>query len=99
MIYLRICFDTPGAFDLRMKHGDERRAYLRNGAVKILSGGPMCAGDKNDTIIGTFMVIEAESREAIVAYHDNDPFTKAGVFERFFIVRYDRHMGVPGAAI
>jgi uncharacterized protein YciI len=92
VIYIRICFDAPGAFDIRMKHRAERREYLYNGKAKILQGGPLCAGDDNDTYIGTFMLIEAESREEVVAYHDEDPFTKLGVFERSFIVRYDKHM-------
>ncbi len=93
MLYLRICFDHPGALDLRAKHREERRAYLDKGDVKIVQAGPLCAGDKNDAYIGTFMMIEADSREEVVAYHDNDPFTKAGIFERSFIVRFDKHIG------
>lgn len=93
MIYLRFCIDAPGSFDIRMKHRDERRAYLYSGQVKILEGGPLCAGDDNDTYIGTFMKIEAASREEVMRYHSEDPFVKLGVFERSWIVRYDRHMG------
>ena len=26
-------------------------------------------------------------------YHDEDPLTKLGIFERSWIVRYDKHMG------
>jgi uncharacterized protein YciI len=93
MIYIRVCFDHPGASDLRAKHRSERRAYLESNTVKIIQAGPLCAGDANDTYLGTFMLIEANSREEVVAYHENDPFTKAGIFERWFIVRYEKHIG------
>ena len=39
------------------------------------------------------MKIEADSREEVMRYHEEDPFVKLGVFERTWIVRYDRHMG------
>jgi uncharacterized protein len=93
MLYIRMCLDHPGANDLRAKHRDARRAYLDGGTVKIVQAGPLCAGDANDAYIGTFMIIEANSREEVVAYHENDPFTKAGLFERSFIIRYDKHIG------
>lgn len=93
MIYIRVCLDAPGALDLRYKLRDKRRAYLDSLGGKMVQGGPLCAGDKNDAYVGTFMLIEAESREEAVALHEQDPFTQAGVFERTFIVRYDKHRG------
>ena len=68
-------------------------AYLDSGRIKIVEAGPLCAGDKHDAYVGTFMLIDAASREEVVAYHDDDPFTKAGIYERSFILRYKRHIG------
>lgn len=93
MLYMRVCFDAPGSLDLREKHRAVRKAYLDSGRVKIVQAGPLCAGDKNDAYIGTFMLIEADSREEVMAYHEDDPFTKAGIYERSFIVRYQKHIG------
>ena len=94
MIYVRICYDHPGAYDLRIKHREERQAWLRKeGPVKILQAGPLCAGDESDTYVGTFMLLEAPSREAVVAYHQDDPFTKMHIFERVFITRFKKNIG------
>lgn len=94
MIYVRICYDNPGAFDLRLKHREERQAFLKKeGPVRILQAGPLCAGDGNGTYVGTLMLLDAPSREDVVAFHDDDPFTRVGVFERHFITRYDKHIG------
>ena len=93
MLYVRLCLDAPGSFDLRMKHRPERQQYLDSGAIKIVEAGPLCAGDNADVYVGTFMMIEADSREEVVAYHDNDPFTKAGIYERSFIMKFKKNIG------
>ena len=88
MLFVRVCYDAPGSWDLRRKHRAERTVFLDSGRIKIVSAGPLCAGDDTDVYVGTFMLIEAESREDVVAYHEADPFTKAGIYERVFITRY-----------
>ena len=93
MLYVRICLDAPGSLDLRAKHRPERQAYLESDAIQLLQAGPLCAGDASDAYVGTFMLIEANSREEVVAYHENDPFTKAGIYERSFIMRFKKNIG------
>lgn len=93
MLYVRLCLDAPGSLDLRIKHRPERQAYLDSGAINIVAGGPVCAGDSSDAYVGTFMLIEADSREEVVAYHENDPFTKVGIYERSFIMRFKKNIG------
>lgn len=88
MLFVRVCYDAPGSWDLRKKHRAERTVFLDSGRIQIVSAGPLCAGDDSDVYIGTFMLIEAPSREDVVAFHEADPFTKAGIYERVFITRY-----------
>lgn len=60
-----------------------RQAHLdgvatRPGVVKL--GGPFLGPDA--TMAGSLMIIEADSLEAAQAFHADDPYTKAGLYER-----------------
>lgn len=99
MLYLRICFDKQGGGDLRDELRKRHREYIgshvgvaRNG-VKVVQGGPMCATDDISKNIGSFLVVEAESLDDAKRFHDEDPFTQAGLFDHSDVVRWDRHVG------
>lgn len=60
-----------------------RQAHLdwiatRPGVVKL--GGPFLHAD--ETMAGSLMIIEADSLAAAVAFHADDPYAKAGLYER-----------------
>jgi hypothetical protein len=104
MLYLRICFDKKDAGDLRVEHLNRHRTYIgshvgapHNG-IEVVQGGPMSAGDDLSQQIGSFLVVEAASIEAAKRFHEQDPFTQAGLFERADVVRWDRHIGNLGQA-
>lgn len=99
MLYLRICFDKKDS-SLRAEVLKRHREYIADhlagqGGVKVVQGGPMCLGDDLTVNIGSFLVIDAPSLEAAERFHDNDPFSQAGLFERDHVVRWDRHIGNP----
>src|SRR3546814_19227031 len=68
------------------------RAYLASCVVKLVQAGPMMADDDSYNI-GSFMVVEAEDLESVKKFNDEDPFTKAGIFDEVRICRWDRHIG------
>ena len=99
MLYLRICFDKQGGGELRDELRKTHREYVgshvgakRNGII-VIQGGPMCVGDDIDNNLGSFLVVEAENQEDAQRFHDEDPFTKADLFERAHVLRWDRHIG------
>ena len=101
MLYLRICFDKQSGGDLRDELRKTHREYIgthvgaaRNG-IQVVQGGPMCAGDDLTRNVGSFLVVEANSIEDAKRFHEEDPFTKAGLFDRSEVVRWDRHIGNP----
>ncbi len=60
-----------------------RQAHLdwiatQPGVVKL--GGPFLHAD--ETMAGSLMIIEAEDLAAAEAFHAQDPYTRAGLFER-----------------
>jgi uncharacterized protein len=93
MLYLRICKDRTGAFDLREKHMEAHSAYMRSGKIEIVQAGPMCISDADNAHIGSFMIIEARSRAEVQTFHDDDPFTDAGVYGEVTICRWEKHIG------
>jgi len=99
MFYLRSCFDKAGIGDIRNQFRASHREYLKpfvdgGKTVRIIMAGPMCVSDTDDTNLGSFMVLEAQSIENVETFHRNDPFTLRGVFGRVDIVRWDRHIGL-----
>jgi uncharacterized protein YciI len=53
----------------------------------------MCVSDGDDTNLGSFMIVDAPSFADLQRFHDNDPFTKGGVYGAVRLVRWDRHIG------
>ncbi len=104
MLYLRICFDQPGAAAVRAQHLGRHREYVGShvgtprGGVTVVQGGPISADDDLQRQIGSFLVVEAASIEEARRFHDDDPFTQAGLFDRAEVVRWDRHIGNPSEA-
>lgn len=96
MLYLRICFDKAGMSDQRNAKRQEHREYLvpflePGQDVLIREAGPMCVED-GESNLGSFLIVEADSIEAVQKFHDNDPFSKAGVFGDVRLVRWDKHI-------
>ena len=54
-------------------------AWTGSQPLKIKLGGPFL--DADEGMAGSLMVIEADSLEAARAFHADDPYTKAGLFE------------------
>ena len=101
MLYLRICFDRADAAGLRAEKLKSHREYIASylldqDGVRVVQAGPMGAGDDPERTIGSFLVIEAQSLRDAERFHREDPFTRAGLFERADVVRWDRHIGNPG---
>ena len=80
MLFAIYCLDKPDSLPLRMENRPAHFAYVDETIGMIKAGGPMLAED-NETMIGSLVVIEAESIEAATAWSDNDPYVKAGLFQ------------------
>jgi len=74
------CLDRPGALADRLAHYDAHKAYLATSPVPMLISGPLVADD-GTTMIGSFFLFEAASKEEVAAFNAADPFAKAGIWE------------------
>jgi uncharacterized protein YciI len=80
MHYIVHCLDHEGAIEKRLANYDAHKAYLATGVIKTVISGPLLAED-NETMIGSLFLFEADKKEDVVAFNNNDPFTKAGVWK------------------
>lgn len=76
--------DKPDALPVRLANYEAHKAYLAQATVRTVISGPLVAED-GETMIGSCFVVEADSKAEVQAFHDNDPFKAAGVWERVHI--------------
>lgn len=80
MLYVLYCLDRPNASDLRQAHRPDHIEWAGK-HPNIRMAGPLL-GDDEQTMIGSLFVIEADNREAAASMNADDPYTRAGLFER-----------------
>ena len=80
MLFMVAAFDKPGMLETRLKARPEHLDYLKSLGDRIKIGGGML--NEDDQPLGSLLIIEADDRGAVDALLQNDPYSKAGVFER-----------------
>ena len=100
MIYSFVMIDRPGGSDLRSRMRPEHKAYLAQVAERIAFAGPLMADD-GDTMVGSLLAINFDSRAAATAWLHEEPFTRAGLYERSdmygFVNLWPQRAGFPAA--
>ncbi|MEM9011132.1 MAG: YciI family protein [Pseudomonadota bacterium] len=82
MIFVVLAKDRPGALDLRLANIDAHRAYLaeHQHPVETLLSGPLLA-EGDESMVGSFFMVEAESRAAVEAWQADDPLKAIDLWE------------------
>ena len=79
MHYVVVCHDKPDSLDLRVATREAHLAYVKaTDLVTFHVGGPFLSDD--GTMIGSMLIVEAESRTKVDAFVAGDPYGKAGLF-------------------
>ena len=81
MIFAILLMDRPGASELRMQIRPEHRAYLAKQAERMAFAGPLSSED-GKTIVGSLLGMDFPSRADVDTWLKDEPFTKAGVYEK-----------------
>ena len=85
------CLDHSDAVQRRLDHYEAHKAYLTDPPVRIIISGPLLAEDQ-ETMIGSFFLVEAGGRAEAEAFHNADPFKAAGVWETVSIHPFHKRM-------
>jgi len=91
MHFIIHCLDKAGAVQDRLANYEAHKAYLGAAPVRILVSGPLLAPD-HETMIGSLFLVDAETQQDVQAFHDADPFKKAGIWERVSIHPFLKRM-------
>ena len=81
MILAILLMDRPGTAELRIQVRPEHRAYLGKLADKMAFAGPLTSED-GKTTVGSLLVMDFPTKADAEAWLSNEPFTKAGVYEK-----------------
>jgi uncharacterized protein YciI len=79
MIYVFSLLDKPDSGDLRQRVRPEHKAYLAAAAERMAFAGPLVADD-GQTMLGSLLAIDFDSRDAAHAWLADEPFTRAGLY-------------------
>jgi uncharacterized protein YciI len=81
MIFAILLMDRPGTADLRIQIRPAHRAYLAGIAERMAFAGPLTSED-GEAVLGSLLAIDFPNRAAVDAWLKEEPFTKAGVYEK-----------------
>lgn len=81
MHFVIYCLDKPDSADLRLKTREAHLAYVSQSGAAVRAGGALFAED-GETMVGSMLILEAESLSDAEAWSANDPYRKAGLFEK-----------------
>jgi len=79
VIYIFSLIDKPDSGALRQRVRPEHKAYLAGMAERIAFAGPLVSDD-GQTMLGSLLAIEFDSRDAAHAWLADEPFTRAGLY-------------------
>ncbi len=89
--YILTCIDKPESLALRMATREAHLAYVREHLDAIRAAGPLL--DEAGQMTGSHFLMDAETPESIRAFHEADPYSKAGLFERVEIRLWRQTLG------
>jgi uncharacterized protein YciI len=97
MLWVISCTDNEHTAAIREQWLKPHREYLQSQKdILVLAGATQ--SDDGTQAIGSFFVVNVNSRADAKAFSDGDPFTKAGVFANVTIVRMRKGQWNPQAA-
>lgn len=90
-MYVIMAFDKPDSAQLRL---DTRPAHIEYVLSRgsIIAGGPFMSED-GETMIGSLVVLDVASHAEAQAFAADDPYNKAGLFEKIEIRRWNHIIG------
>lgn len=90
-LFVLHCLDKAGSLDLRMATRQAHLAYAASFGGQMRLGGPLL--DANGDMAGSLIVMEAADLAAAQAFSADDPYTKAGLWERVDIKPFRATIG------
>jgi len=88
-MYAIICTDKDGALETRKTNREAHLAYA--GETPVVLAGPFQS--EEGAMIGSLVVVDVETRAEAEEWAANDPYAKAGLFQKVRIERWLKVIG------
>lgn len=82
--------DKPDSLQVRLDNRDAHLAYIKETGV-VEMAGPFL--DENGTMCGSMIIMSVDDLAAAQSWADNDPYAKAGLFEKVRIEEWKKVIG------
>ncbi|MDG1005082.1 MAG: YciI family protein [Emcibacteraceae bacterium] len=92
MYYIITAFDKENSLELRMSVRSDHLAYAEEKGITVLAG-PLLTEMDDPKPRGSMLIVEVESRGQAEEFAANDPYNKAGLFEKITIHRWMGALG------
>ena len=79
MLYVLFCEDKSDSEALRIANREAHLAYIGENAAMVKLAGPMLSDD-GEHMLGSMLILEADSVDEVRALNAADPYTLAGLF-------------------
>lgn len=92
MLYFIYHVDRPNALEVRTAARVDHLAYIKQ--FNVLFAGPTI-DEETGSMDGSVIVVDLPNSEAVSRFLENDPYTKAGLFEKSVVKPWKQV--IPGA--
>lgn len=79
-LFVLTCIDKPDALSLRLATREAHLAWIGGRMDQMKLGGPFL--DEADDMAGSLMIVEAADLAAAKTFSAEDPYTRAGLWDR-----------------
>jgi hypothetical protein len=79
MLYVLICKDKSDSQPLRLATREKHLAYVGSHAIRVVLAGPLLTADGKQ-MIGSLFILDADGSRQVEAFHQEDPYTRAGLW-------------------
>ena len=93
MLFIATCTDKPERLPLRQETRPAHLAYLEALGGKVRAGGALLTADQK-TVIGSLLILEAETEAEARDWLAADPYAKAGLFANVDVKPWRQAAGV-----
>ena len=90
MLFALMAHDKPGALEIRKGNRDDHLAYIDSTRV-VSQAGPLL--DDDGGMVGSLVILDVADMAAARVWANNDPYAKAGLFERVDLIQWKKVIG------
>ena len=86
MLFSIICLDHEKSLEKRLANREDHLKYVKDTGL-VRYAGPLLT-DEEEEMMGSLIVIETENKKKALAWSENDPYKKAGLFQSVKVYKF-----------